>query len=990
MGFETAVRSGIGLTVGRHAVVDLVLAIGEIQERLVVTGEAPAVDTRTSTLSGLVDDRKIRDLPLNGRSFSDLVTLQMGTTVLSLGAANEASGYGKKISISGGRPSSNSFLLDGNFVNDTLNNTPAGATGLFLGVETLKEFSVLTNTYSAEYGQSSGGIINAVTKSGTNELHGSAFYFHRNDDLDARNFFDTDPSNPTVRSDPPEFRRNQFGGTAGGPIVPNRTFIFGGYEGLRESLGITRIMGTLTDEARNGDLVPIAPGIEDYFIFFPLQNGRTLSPEDGTGEAIFEVSQVSNQDNLVVKVDHNFSDSDTFFVRYTIDDARRDIPIVNYSARVVTRNQYLTLEAKHLFSATLLNVLRVGYNRNALSSRDFPLLDFPEGLKLVPTSRSIVPDLHEGQLGIFSVGGTGNVGNGGLPPRIYRTNLFEYADTLTWITGRHSVKLGANIKRVQANLISPSRVFGSIGFGDVLAFLQAQTNTFQFVEPGSDAQRGMRFTVMGFFIQADSQVLSNLTLNLGLRYEPSTEHGEVNGKVSNIIDFRTDTEFTVGRLFLNPTLKNLAPRIGLAWDPFGDGKTAIRAGFGVFYNIQMAEIDRISNTSNPPFATRGTVLEPEFPFDFDTVTSGTEALIPGLELIDYQAPQPYRMQWNLNVQRELFSDTTLTIGYVGARGVDLFRVYQANQPDPVPELNPDPSRSRFFYPARENRPPGPFGNTCDGPGEALRGCRLNPNFSNSLQRSGGADSYYHSLQLSLNRRFSRGFQVQASYTHSKSLDTSSKQIRTQAESTQQADQLNPLDTASEKGPSNFDVPNVFTLNATVDLPGQNLGGARAKLLGGWRLSAIVTVADGVPETLLLGYDNCRCLNGFLLGFAGTDNRPDLIPGGDNNPVLGGPDKYFDPSQFVAGPEGFYGTLGRNTLRIPGVSQLDLALIKNTPLSEKANLQFRAEFFNLFNRPNFADPDTVLFRRGRRNGAAGRITRTTTTSRQIQFGLKIVF
>jgi hypothetical protein len=243
MGFETAVRNGIGLTVGRHAVVDPVLAIGEIRERLVVTGEAPAVQTRTSSLSGLADEKKIRDLPLNGRSFSDLVTLQMGTTVLSLGTANSVSGFGKKISISGARPSSNSFLLDGNFVNDTLNNTPAAATGLFLGVETLKEFSVLTNTYSAEYGQSSGGIINAVTKSGTNELHGSAFYFHRNDDLDARNFFDTDASNPTVRSDPPEFRRNQFGGTAGGPIVPNKTFIFGGYEGLREALGITRIIG---------------------------------------------------------------------------------------------------------------------------------------------------------------------------------------------------------------------------------------------------------------------------------------------------------------------------------------------------------------------------------------------------------------------------------------------------------------------------------------------------------------------------------------------------------------------------------------------------------------------------------------------------------------------------------------------------------------------------------------------------------------------------
>ncbi len=248
-GFQTAVRSGITLTVGRHAVVNLVLSVGESQERVVVTGEAPTVETTSSTISGLVDLSKIRDLPLNGRSFSDLALTQMGVSKLNIISAGQGatSGFGTKISVSGARPSANSFLLDGNFVNDTMNNTPAGATGNFLGVETLREFTVLTSTYSAEYGQSMGGIINAVTKSGTNDLHGSAFYFHRNDNLDARNFFDTDPSNPLERSSPPEFKRHQFGGTIGGPIVSNKTFVFGGYEGLREGLGRTLIGVTLTD-----------------------------------------------------------------------------------------------------------------------------------------------------------------------------------------------------------------------------------------------------------------------------------------------------------------------------------------------------------------------------------------------------------------------------------------------------------------------------------------------------------------------------------------------------------------------------------------------------------------------------------------------------------------------------------------------------------------------------------------------------------------------
>ncbi|MBI2821958.1 MAG: carboxypeptidase regulatory-like domain-containing protein, partial [Acidobacteria bacterium] len=244
-GFQTEVRSGIKLTVGREAVVDFSLSIGEISERVQVTGDAPIVETASSTIAGLVDDKKIRDLPLNGRSFSDLVTLQMGAVPQTLGVKNAASGFGLKIAVSGARPSENSFLLDGNFVNDALNNTPAGATGLFLGVETLREFTVMTNTFSAEYGQSAGAIVSAVTKSGTNELHGSLFYFHRNSALDARNFFDRPDRVPT-------FRRHQFGGVAGGPIVENKTFFFGGYEGLREGLGTTSIVNTLTAEARQG------------------------------------------------------------------------------------------------------------------------------------------------------------------------------------------------------------------------------------------------------------------------------------------------------------------------------------------------------------------------------------------------------------------------------------------------------------------------------------------------------------------------------------------------------------------------------------------------------------------------------------------------------------------------------------------------------------------------------------------------------------------
>ena len=1064
-GFQTAVRTGITLTVGRHAVVDLVLSIGEISERVVVTGEVATVETTSSTISGLVDAKKIRDLPLNGRSFTDLALLQMGVAKLNIIATGQGStsGFGTKISISGARPSANSFLLDGNFVNDTMNNTPAGATGHFLGVETLREFSVLTNTYSAEYGQSMGGIINAVTKSGTNQLHGSAFYFHRNDNVDARNFFDPGES-------PPEFRRHQFGGTIGGPIVPNMTFIFGGYEGLREALGRTLIGGTLTDEARQGifplrtdasgnancdELIPFGgfldsglnrcvvplggatepggPTIADYMIFFPPVNSAVPRiPEDGIGEYILSRSRVSNQDNFVIKVDHNFSDSDSFFARYTFDEAEENNPGTNFAGIFKTRNQYVTLEEKHIFSPTLLNVVRVGYNRNALTQTDVPNFDFPENLQQVPTGRSVLPEFQAGLLGVFTPPGTSGIGGSSITPRIYRTNLFEYADNLSWSSGRHSVKTGFNLKRVQANLVSPQRTFGSMQFTSFFHFISGgqtlgSAGSLSFPIAGGNVERGIRYWVMGFFVQDDYQIRPNLTLNLGLRYEPSTGHSEVNGKLSAMINLRTDLETTlVEHSFKNPTKKNFAPRIGFAWDPFGDGKTSLRAGFGLFYNIQMSEIDRISTTSNAPFTPLGNppVLYP-IPFEAcctPEVLASNPNATTSLELIDWNAPQSYRMQWNLNVQRELVADTTLTVGYVGSRGVDLFRVFQKNSADPVDPsqcgptdgptcVNPMPERSSFYFPVC--RPGGPGGITCDRPDNSylfgnscanfsvwpdnspFRCHRLNPKFQTAIMRSGGAGSTYHALQLSLNKRFSSGFQIQGSYTWSHSIDNSSKQIRGPGESAQTASQQNSFDTPAEKGNSNFDVTHNFTLNFTVDLPGQDMAGAARHILGGRQVGSIMTLASGVPQTIVLGYDNCRCINGEIFGVSTTDNRPDLISGGDQNPVLGDgrePTKYYDSSQFEAAPAGFYGQLGRNTLRIPGVAQFDFSLIKKMLVAEGTEVQFRAEFFNMFNRANFGSPGTRLFSRAGTpvRADAGRISQTTTTSRQIQFALKILF
>lgn len=968
-GFQTEVRSGIKLTIGREAQVDFTLGVGEISEKVQVTGDAPIVETTNTAITALVDDKTIRDLPLNGRSFSDLVTLQMGAVPQVLGAKSSASGFGLKISVSGARPSENSFLLDGNFVNDALNNTPAGATGYFLGVETLREFTVMSNTFSAEYGQSAGAIVNAVTKSGTNELHGSAFYFHRNSALDARNFFDRNTRDPLNRSNPPPFRRHQFGGVIGGPIIKNKTFFFGGYEGLREFLATTQVATTLTAGIRS----QAVPGIVPYLVLFPLPNGQILSSQ--TGEYLFPSPKTSREHNFVNKIDHTFSDKDSMFVRYTFDDADVLLPGLNFREGLQTRAQYITVEEKKVMSAALLNVARFGFNRSSISDDDHPQLDVTK-LSLVPSAFSAIPSLGLGQLGNFGVTGTSipGLGNGSAVPRVYHFNLFEYSDTLSYLKGAHSFKFGADIKRVQSNLVSPQRLYGTITFNSIADFLAGNLGVFQYVKPGSDAIRGIRFTAMGFFAQDDIRVSNKLTVNLGLRYEPSTEHSEVNGKMANLRDPLHDATLTVGPLFLNPTKKNWAPRVGIAWDPFGDGKTSIRAGFGIFYNIQMSELDRITATSNPPFTVVSAFNGPaRFPFNFNDILSGAQPTAPALETIDYHAKQPYRLQYNLNIQREIVKDTSLTIGYVGARGIHLFRpIGNINQALPI--APPDNSRPYpYFFPVGA-RP-------------------ANPNFGPVVYRVTDADSYYNSFQLNLNKRFSHGFQVQGAYTFSKSIDDSSKQIRGPGETSNVADGMNPFDARADRGLSEFDSTHHASINYTYDLPGQGMQGMAGKVVGGWQVGGIMTFGSGLPFNVLAGYDTCRCLNGASGGAGGTNNtRPDLAPGANNNPVLGGPDKYFDPSVFLAPPTGYYGNLGRNTLRIPGVADVDFSLTKKTAINEKVSAQFRAEIFNIFNRANFGAPNASIFQGSAavRNASVARISATTTTSRQIQFGLKLVF
>ncbi|MBI2822718.1 MAG: TonB-dependent receptor [Acidobacteria bacterium] len=954
-GFSTEIRRPITLTIGREAVVDFGLKVGAIDEKIIVTGEASLVETTTATVAGLVDDKKIRDLPLNGRDFAQLALLQEGIVQSTRINRTQAGNEGVKLSLGGTRITQTAFLLDGTDIRNNMGGVPAGASQSVFGVETVREFKVITGAYSAEYGRFSGGVITAVTKSGTNEFHGSIYEFHRNSALDARNFFDRDSANPTVRSDPPPFKRNQFGATLGGPIRKNSTFFFAGYEGLRQRLTNTIIATVPTLAAREGILptgpVNVAPAARPYLALFPVPNGRELG--GGVAEYSSPQSEPVNQDVLTVKIDHNFSPSDSFFARYTFDQSdkkRYDSPVTDLFYEY--RYQYLTLAQKKIFSPHVINEARFGLTRS--SNRQFPVETVPIDPSLRFSTQSVPV------LGRISVSGLSALG-AFLQLLAFPTN-YEYADDLFYTRGRHSMKMGLSITRFQYNINVGVRTHGFYVFPTLSDFLQARPRLFDgFVTPAYMA--GMRQNLFGFYFQDDFKATPGLTLNMGVRYEFITSPVEVAGRISNLRRI-TDTELDVGNpYFDNPSLKNFSPRIGFAWDMAGDGKTALRGGFGVFYDQLLPYLYQASPVFNPPFARRASAFMPSFPNPFARVQPVNALWALG------EPKQPYIMQFSLNLQREIFPDTVLSIGYHGSQGRKLPRL--TNDANIAIPTKVD---GRTFFPAG--------------------GQKRNPNFVGVRMELWDANSFYNALRIGLNKRFSHGVQFQLSYNSAKSIDDSSNVAH--YDSSGDVSSPDPDDHKSGRGFSSIHIRHAFTFNGAYDLPvsaasfGSGAGGAfLGQLLGGWQINGILTAATGGASTLSISFDQARSLQAEL------SQRPELRPGASNNPVLSDgrdPNRYFDVGAFTLAPPGFFGNVARNTLIIPGILTVDFGLRKNIVLHENKILQFRAEFFNILNRANFGLPGTTVFvnAQGVVAPTAGRIFDTSTTSRQIQFALKIEF
>jgi hypothetical protein len=1001
-GFQEGIRSGLHLAVGQEASVDMALRLGQVSEQVKVIADAPVVSVTYADISGLVPEQQVKDLPLNGRSYDELMTLNPGVVNFTwektggIGVSNSTTG--NMFSVAGNRPQQNLFLLNGvEFTGAAENNMqPGGTSQQLLGVDAVREFNLLRDSYGAEYGKHPGGQISIITQSGTNRWHGSVFEYLRNNALDAPNFFD-------VGSAPP-FQRNQFGGSLGGPIHKDKTFLFANYEGFRQNLHQTS--AELVPDAQSRADAASSPAIVRQLLnLWPVAPANApdfkVAGKDGIAEVFLSPVQTIREDFGTARLDHTFSTKDSATAAYTNDDSGSltATPFDAFSTDLVNlREQVFSLEETHVFSSYVVNTVRIGFSRAGY---------FFTGEPTPSTPAVSVPGFVAGKpVGAVVVGGSqasnpqaqlGLAGsNNGSNLDIAR-NLLTYADQISVTKGRHQWTFGAWFQRFQSNEEIALSQFGQMTFTGLPAFL---AGTGSFLYDPAPTPLSWRSLFGAWYAEDVIRLRPSLTLSLGFRDEFSTGWNEAYGRAANytfpgsVISTQPNVGnslFTVNRAKFLPQ-----PRVSLAWSPLGS-KTVVRAGFGMYNDLQDALGYRADQNApfNPTYTIpSGKITSLPLPINPAAPPASNALLVPGGVQPDMYTPTV--ITYSLRIERELSPNTSLSVGYVGSHGYHELIGVDGNAPIPaVCPAAPCPATfpNTAVWGALAGTPV-PAGTFFIPPGTT----KPNQALANTWTWFSEGTSSYNSLQVDVNRRFSQGLAIRGVYTWSKSLDDGDS-LNATAAANAVALLSNPYVPGADRGLATYDVRNIGVVTASYELPfgrGRRFlageDGAVGQVVGGWTVNSILTLQSGFPFTPQLGYNPSND------GDTRNPVRAFLNPAFTGPVVLGNPNQWFNPSAFIAQPNnsGFFGNVGRDAYIGPGLATWDFSVLKETRIFEGLNVQFRAEIFNLLDRANFNTPNLIthVLLPGSttpiQSPAAGVITSTSTWARQVQFGLKLLW